>query len=422
MRIGSSPQRAIAVEPAPPPPSPVAESALRSPHAAPGLIPRERLDSIDLLRGLVMVIMALDHVRDYFTASRFDPLDLSQTTIPLALTRLITHFCAPVFVFMAGTGAYLSLSRGKTRPALSRFLLTRGIWLVFLELTFVRLAWEFNFNYSIPFVQVIWAIGWSMIVLSALVYLPSRVVGGFGVAMILTHNLFDGVNPGTLGIFGWPWQVLHVFGPIVFSSGRVFVIAYPLIPWIGVMAAGFAFGEIFTLDRTRRRKTLYAIGGALIVLFALLRGLNLYGDPQPWSVQTREGMSLISFLNCQKYPPSLLYLLMTLGPAILLLPLLEKWKGKAAGFFLVFGRVPMFYYVLHIYLIHLLAIATAAFMGLNVGFLFSAPFFNTPDPRWGFGLPAVYAFWAVTVFSLYPLCRWFAGVKSRRKDPWLSYF
>jgi len=423
MRIGSSPQRAVVVETAPPPSS-VAEAPVQVPRRSaeqPSRTPRERLDSIDLLRGLVMVVMALDHVRDYFSESRFDPLDLSQTTIPLALTRLITHFCAPVFMFLAGTGAYLSMTRGKSRPALSRFLLTRGLWLVFLEMTFVRLGWEFNLNYSLAFVQVIWALGWSMIALSALVYLPSRIVGGFGLAMILTHNLFDGVKAGGLGIFGWPWQVLHVFGPIVYAPGRVFFIAYPLIPWIGVMAAGFAFGEIFTLDRARRSRILYALGGGLIVLFALVRGFDFYGDPLPWSVQAREGMSLISFLNCQKYPPSLLYLAMTLGPAIALLPLLERWKGKVAGFFLVYGRVPMFYYILHIYLIHLLAVVTAALMGLNVRFLFSAPFFNTPPPGWGFGLPAVYAFWAVTVFSLYPLCRWFARVKSRRKDPWLSY-
>ena len=368
-----------------------------------------------------MVVMALDHVRDYFTDARFDPLDLSQTTIPLALTRLITHFCAPVFIFLAGTGAYLSLSRGKTRPALSKFLLTRGLWLVFLELTVVRLAWEFNLSYTIPFVQVIWAIGWSMITLSALVYLPSRVVGTFGVLMIALHNMFDGVDPGTLGIFGWPWQVLHVFGPVVYAPGRVFVIAYPLIPWIGVMAAGFAFGEIITMERKRRTRALLSLGGGLIVLFALLRAFNLYGDPTPWSPQATAGLTVISFLNCLKYPPSLLYLAMTLGPAIAILPLLEKWKGKAAGFFLVYGRVPMFYYILHIYLIHLLAVGTAAVMGLNVRFLLVAPFFSPPDPAWGFGLPAVYAFWAATVLMLYPACRWFAAVKRRRHNPWLSY-
>ena len=420
MRVGSSPQRAGVVGTAPPAsPDHVRPDALLEPRTAPP--PRERLDSIDLLRGLVMVVMALDHVRDFFSESRFDPLDLSKTTIPLALTRLITHFCAPVFVFLAGTGAYLSLTRGKSRSVISRFLLTRGLWLVLLELTVVRLGWEFNFDYSFAFVQVIWAIGWSMIALSALVYLPSRSVGAIGVAMILTHNLSDGVGSGTLGVFGWPWQVLHAGGPIAYAQGHVLLVVYPLVPWVGVMAAGFAFGEVFTLDPAKRRRTLLSLGGGLMLLFIILRGLNLYGDPIPWSVQGSAAMSAVSFLSCLKYPPSLLYLAMTLGPAICSLVLLEKWKGKSAGFFLVFGRVPMFYYILHIFLIHLLAIATAALLGLDIGFLFSAPFFATPPAGWGFGLPAVYAFWAATVLGLYPACRWFAGVKQRRKDPWLSY-
>jgi len=420
MRLGASFQRGSDVASAPPPPS-AAEQAAPVPHGRPAGTAKERLDSIDLLRGLVMVVMALDHVRDYFTDVRFDPLDLSQTTVPLALTRWITHFCAPVFVFLAGTGAYLSLARGKTPKTLSKFLLTRGLWLVFLEMTVVRFAWEFNFDYSRSFVQVIWAIGWSMIVLSALVHLPSRVVGAFGVVMIALHNLTDNVDPGSLGMFGWPWQILHVFGPIAYAPGRLFFIAYPLIPWIGVMASGFAFGEIFTLERRKRTRALYALGGGLIVLFALLRGFNLYGDPTPWGVQATPGLTLISFLNCLKYPPSLQYLAMTLGPAIALLPLLEKWRGQTAGFFLVFGRVPMFYYVLHIYLIHLLTLGTAAAMGLDVRVFLTAPFFAPPSPGWGFGLPVVYAFWAATVLALYPACRWFAGVKRRRKDPWLSY-
>lgn len=421
MRIGSSRQRADTVDTAPPPAPPVLAQPAPLPEPRTAPLPRERLDSIDLLRGLVMVVMALDHVRDYFSESRFDPLDLSRTTIPLAFTRWITHFCAPVFVFLAGTGAYLSLQRGKSRSAVSRFLLTRGLWLIFLELTVVRLAWEFNFNYSFAFVQVIWAIGWSMVALSALVFLPSRAVGAIGAVMIFTHNLFDGVDPGSLGFFGWPWQVLHAGGPIAYAPGHVLLIVYPLIPWVGVMAAGFAFGELLTLEGARRRKVLLSLGGGLMLLFVLLRGFNLYGDPLPWSVQRSAAMSVISFLSCLKYPPSLLYLAMTLGPAIALLVLLEKWKGRGAGFFLVFGRVPMFYYILHIYLIHLLALGTAALMVLNVGFIFSAPFFSTPAAGWGFGLPAVYGFWALTILILFPLCRWFAAVKKRRKDPWLSY-
>ncbi|HVP17774.1 MAG TPA: heparan-alpha-glucosaminide N-acetyltransferase domain-containing protein, partial [Spirochaetia bacterium] len=216
---------------------------------------------MDLLRGLVMVIMALDHVRDYFTNVRFDPLDLTQTTAALAFTRLITHFCAPVFVFLAGTGAYLSLSRGKSRAVLSKFLWTRGLWLIVLEMTVVRLGWEFNFNYSLAFVQVIWAIGCSMIALAALVYLPSRVTGLLGVAMIVTHNLTDGIDPGRLGLFGWSWQVLHAGGVIPYAPGHIFLVVYPLIPWVGVMAAGFAFGEVFSAAPERRKRLLYAIGG-----------------------------------------------------------------------------------------------------------------------------------------------------------------
>lgn len=420
MRIGSSRQRTGAVDTAPraltilPEELPVPEPRTPSP-------PRERLESVDLLRGLVMVIMALDHVRDYFTESRFDPLDLSQTTVPLALTRLITHFCAPVFVFLAGTGAYLSLTRGKSRSELSKFLLTRGLWLILLELTVLRTGWEFNFDYSFSFVQVIWAIGWSMIALSALVYLPSRITGAIGVAMIAAHNLADGIQPGGIGVLGWLWQVLHAGGPITWAPGHVLLVVYPLIPWVGVMAAGFAFGEILTIDPARRKRTLIATGGGLIALFAVLRGFNLYGDPAPWQAQATPGMSLVSFLSCQKYPPSLLYLCMTLGPAILLLPVLERWKGRVAGFFLVYGRVPMFYYILHVYLIHILAVVTALLVGINAGFLFLDPIITVPPPGWGFGLPVVYAVWAATVFALYPVCRWFSGVKRRRKYPWLSY-
>ena len=418
MRTGSSPQREILE--ALPPLQPAAElpSPAAIPQAAP---PRTRLDSIDLLRGLVMVIMALDHVRDYFTNVRFDPLDLTHTNGALAFTRLITHFCAPVFVFLAGTGAYLSLSRGKSRAHLAKFLLTRGLWLIVLEMTVVRLGWEFNFNYSLAFVQVIWVIGCSMIALAALVHLPSRVTGLLGVAMIVTHNLTDTLDPGQLGVFGWPWQVLHAGGVIPYAPGRLFIVAYPLIPWVGVMAAGFAFGEVFTAGEGRRKRLLYAIGGGMILAFLALRATNLYGDPTPWSVQPTGVLSVVSFLNCQKYPPSLLYLLMTLGPAIALLPVLEKWKGKTAGFFLVYGRVPMFYYILHLFLFHTLALATAAVMGYDTGFLFTDPFLRPWPAAWGFGLTGVYAFWVLTVLLLYPVCRWFALVKRRRRDAWLSY-
>lgn len=426
MRIGSSPQHERDVITLPQPPS-AASPEVSAPGPQESSTPvtagrRVRLDSIDLLRGLVMIFMALDHVRDYFTDVRTDPLNLAVTSVPLALTRWVTHFCAPVFVFLAGTGAYLSLSRGKSRPEVSRFLLSRGIWLVVLELTVVRLGWEFNFNYHLAFVQVIWAIGWSMIALSALIALPSRAVGALGVAMIFTHNIFDGVQAGALGAFGWPWQVLHAGGPILYARDFVLFVAYPLVPWIGVMAAGFAFGEVFTLDSSRRRRTLLVLGGGLTALFIVLRAINIYGDPDPWSPQRSGAMTVISFINCQKYPPSLLYLLMTLGPAIALLATLERWKGRAARFVTVFGRVPMFYYLIHIPFIHALALAVALLMGFDTAFIFAAPFFHPYPSAWGFGLPGVYAVWVLTIATLYPLCRSFAHFKARRKDPWLSYF
>lgn len=380
-----------------------------------------RLDSIDLLRGLVMVIMALDHVRDYFTIARFDPLDLTQTTPGLFMTRWITHFCAPTFVFLAGTGAYLSLTRGKSKKEISKFLLTRGLWLILIELTWVRFGWLFNLDYSLMILQVIWATGWSMIVLAALVHLQVRTIGIFGIAMILLHNLLDPIVPGDLGIFGWPWMLLHEGGDIEWSSGNHIFAAYPLVPWIGVMAAGFAFGTVFNKDEAERRKTLLKLGLGITAGFIVIRATNFYGDPRPWSVQGNMLHTFFSFIDCVKYPPSLLYLMMTLGPAITSLAFFEKVRGKAADFFVVFGRVPFFYYVLHIPLIHGLALIVAIASGIDASFLYSnVPVWFYPE-GFGYGLPVVYAVWTAVILMLYPLCKWFAGVKRRRKDAWLSY-
>ncbi len=383
--------------------------------------PAARLDSIDLLRGFVMVLMALDHVRDFFSDVRFNPLDLAQTTVPLALTRWVTHFCAPVFVFLAGTGAYLSLSRGKTKKQLSWFLLTRGLWLAVLEVTVVRFGWFFNLNYSLSVFQVIWVIGVSMMVLSALVFLSSRLVALLGIIMICTHNLLDGVSSSSFGAFGWVWQILHAGGPIEFAPGHVLLVIYPLVPWIGVMAAGFGFGEIITMGPERRRRVLLRLGIGLTAVFVVLRWSNLYGDPQPWSSQSRAGLTLISFLNCEKYPPSLLYLLMTLGPSIALLPALEKVRGWLAGWFITFGRVPLFFYVVHIPLIHLLAILFAALSVGNVQYLLSGGLPGFWPEGYGVSLPWVYVVWALTILILYLPCRWFADLKQRNKNPLLSY-
>jgi uncharacterized membrane protein len=380
----------------------------------------QRLNSVDLLRGIAMVVMALDHTRDFFHSARFDPLDLAHTTPLLFLTRWITHHCAPAFVFLAGTAAFLSLSQGKTRGDLSRFLLTRGIWLVFLELTVIRVAWTFNLDFSFIFVQVIWAIGWSMIALSALVYLPRWAIGTVALTMIAAHNLFDAIDPLSLGSFGWIWQILHVQGQIAYSPGRTFLVVYPLIPWIGVMAAGYVFGPLLRLEQPARRRALYGIGLGLIGGFIILRGINIYGDPHPWSAQESTVKTFLSFLDTHKYPPSLLYLMMTLGPAIAILPLLERWKGRVAEFLTVFGRVPLFYYILHLYLIHSLALAAALLTVSDVSFLFTSVDW-TGWPPYGFGLGVVYLVWIGVILALYIPCRWFAKVKRERKEVWLSY-
>ena len=380
-----------------------------------------RLDSIDLLRGLAMVVMALDHVRDFFTNVRFDPLDLSQTTPYLFLTRWITHQSAPAFVFLAGTGAFLYLMRGRTRSDLAKFLLSRGLWLVFLELTVVRFAWLFNLDYSFAFVQVIWVIGWSMVALSGLIFLPRRGLAIVSIGMIALHNLTDAVEAGSFGSFAWIWQFLHVQGHIIWSPGHVLFVIYPLIPWIGVMGAGYLFGSIVLQEEGVRRRKMHTIGFILIAGFIFLRAVNVYGDPHPWTAQDSLLKTLLSYLDTQKYPPSLLYLMMTLGPAITILPYLERREGRVADFITVFGRVPLFYYVLHLFLIHVLALIAARHTVGTFHFLLS----NVPPesfpPNYGFSLGIVYLVWVAVILLLYFPCRWYADVKRKSTNPLLSY-
>jgi uncharacterized membrane protein len=401
----------------------IATAVEQAPPAEATASARPRLESIDLVRGLVMVIMALDHVRDYFhlDARFFDPTDLARTTPVLFFTRWITHFCAPTFVFLAGTGAFLWASRGRSPAQLTRFLASRGLWLVVVELTLVTVGWTFNFTWSVVGFQVIWAIGWSMVVLAALSRLPLRVVGAIGVVMIAGHNLLDGVHVRPLSMAGrlspdatlwdWTWSVLHV---------QSMPVLYPLIPWVGVMAAGYAFGALVRRPREERRGLMLRLGLGLTGAFVLLRALNVYGDPVPWSIQAHPVYTALSFLDTSKYPPSLLYLLMTLGPAITLLALVDGATGPAVRFLTVFGRVPFFYYILHIYLIHALALAVAATTRQTpLGALLVGPW-AFPE-TFGFSLGVVYAVWVGVVLALYPLCSWFAGLKARRKDAWLSY-
>ncbi len=380
---------------------------------------RPRIDSIDLLRGLVMVVMALDHTRDFFGGSSMDPRDVGQPA--LFLTRWVTHFCAPVFVLLAGTSAWLFGSRGKSRREVSRFLLTRGLWLVALEFTVVRLGWTFSLDYVFVPAQVIWAIGCSMLTLSALVFLPRWAIGAFGLVLVAGHNALDPIRADDLGAARWAWMLLHEFGPLEPRPGTTFFVAYPLVPWVGVIALGYWVGPAFLRDEDERRRILLALGLGACTLFGLLRATNLYGDPTPWTAQGDVTTTLLSFVNCEKYPPSLLFLLMTLGPSLALLPLLEGVRGPLARSLVTIGRVPLLYYVAHVPLIHALAVGFAQVLYADAAWLFGGfPPFAKPD-AYGFALPWVYAVWLGVVVALLPLCHWFAGVKQRRSEWWLSY-
>jgi uncharacterized membrane protein len=398
---------------------------------------RARVDSVDLLRGVIMVIMMLDHTRDFvhFQGQLFDPTDVSRTYSLLFFTRWITHFCAPVFVFLAGTGAYFQELRGKPKTQLSRFLITRGIWLIVLEFTVLRVIIFFNFDFavSLGFLQVIWVIGWGMIVLAGLIHLPLRVIVALSVAMIFLHNTLDGIHttswkgPGSPvpGFLASLWKVLHEPG-LIFPfgfRGPALLALYPLIPWIGVLAAGYAFGSLYRLDVAERRRLLLRLGSAITLGFIVLRAINRYGDPSPWSAQSSTVMTALSFLAVSKYPPSLLFLMMTLGPAMLFLAWFEgRERGKLAQIFVVYGRVPLFFYLLQWIVTHTLAIVAGRIAGKPTDYLFTnIGLAGPPAPGSGFGLGMVYALWILGVALLYPLCRWYAGVKARRHDWWLSY-
>jgi uncharacterized membrane protein len=383
-------------------------------------VKRPRLESVDVVRGVIMILMALDHTRDFLAYPGLNPTNLSTTTVPLFFTRWITHFCAPVFFLLTGTGAFLSL-RKKSKRELSRFLFTRGLWLIFLEVVLFRcFVLQFNFDYHITLLDVLWALGWAMIVLSGLVYLPAPTVSAFGIVMIASHNLFDSVQSSN------PiWSILHSLNFILANPQHSVFVAYPLIPWVGVTAAGYGLGQIYNWDPGRRKAVLLRLGIALVAAFLVLRGINIYGDPFRWAPQKSAAFTVLSFLNTTKYPPSLLFLLMTLGPAMIFLWTVDTRTPQFLRPALVIGKVPMFYYLLHFLLIHLLAVAVCFARYGEVHWMFESPgigqFPFTAPPGWGFSLPIIYLFWASVVLALYPLCRWFAAVKQRRSDFWLSY-
>jgi uncharacterized membrane protein len=385
-----------------------------------------RIQSIDILRGIVMVIMALDHVRDYFHAGAFvsDPSDLETTTPVLFFTRFITHFCAPVFIFLAGTSAFL-YGRNKTRNQLFRFLFTRGLWLIFIEITLMSFLWWFDINFQFFNLQVIWAIGLCMVVLSLLIYIPIKFLIPIGLVLIFGHNLLDGITVSGNSFGSVLWYILHQSAFVQFGDTWVSFL-YPILPWIGVIALGYCFGTLYHREfhAATRKKWLLYLGIGSISLFFLLRGINMYGDMIPWAVQDSGMYTVLSFLQLTKYPPSLLYLLITLGPSFIFLYFAENIRTRASKFFLVFGRVPFFYYVLHVLVIHL-----AAIMGLIITGKDWKLMILTPDKLesgalagYGYSLGITYLVWIGIVLALYPVCNWYMNYKARNRDKWwLSY-
>jgi uncharacterized membrane protein len=391
--------------------------------------PRPRLLSIDALRGLVMIIMALDHVRDFFHAGAmsFSPTDLTRTTPILFLTRWITHFCLPVFMFAAGMGVFF-YGRSHTRGQLSRFLWTRGIWFIVLELTVMQLAYNFNLFWRfLILLLILWIFGICLLAMAALVYVPMRWLVALSVAVILLHNCLDGVRAQQFGSAAWIWNLLHQ-PSVIPVHGKLVLVTYTFVPWIAVMAAGYCFGQVFQLEPLARRRIMLRLGLALVVAFAIVRTVNKYGDPSPWVHQKSTVFTVLSFLNCTKYPGSLDFLLMTLGPALLILAYFDQRTFRPANPLIVFGRVPMFYFILHFYLIHALAVLAAwlRYGGAAFHFMFNplpsmgGPQEMFPSP-FGYSLGVVYGVWVLTMILLYPLCQWFANVKAGRRDWWLSY-
>lgn len=386
-----------------------------------------RLVCVDVLRGAVMILMVLDHVRDFFTGLPFAPEDVTLTSGPLFFTRFVTHFCSPVFFLLAGAGASLSLAQGKSVDQVSRFLWTRGLWLVFVDLTVVSYAWTYVFPFW--FSGVLWTLGWSMVALAGLIRLPSWVTGVFGAVLVLTHNLLDDVNPAAFGRFAALWLILHGRGAFWIVPGKsYFFVLWVLIPWVGVMALGYVLG--LALSKDDWRKPVFRVGAALAVAFLILRFFHLYGNSDPaisgvaagsWAIQPTLALTIVSFFDTLKYPPSLQFLLITLGPALMALAWLGKvstgnWMARALA---VFGRVPLFFYVIHLYVIHTLAVYTALIYKQKAAWLlYGATMMIRPPEGYGHGLPFIYAMSLAVVIFLYFPCRWFMRLKERHKDWW----
>lgn len=386
-------------------------------------IAKSRIESIDLLKGLVMVIMAIDHVRDYFhySAFFFEPSDPTQSTLPIFFTRFITNFCAPAFSFLAGLSAFM-VGRRKSPAELSGFLIKRGLWLVFVEIIIVSFGWKFDIQFRSIGLATIWQLGISMIVLAGLIHLPKQAILIFSMVIIFGHNLLDTIHfDGSI-----LWAALHEPNMFEWTAGHTFRTGYPLLPWIAVMSLGYCFGSLYdsTFESAKRKRILNGLGFGSLALFLILTGINKYGNPKPWIDYGDTVKTFMSILNSHKYPPSLLYLLMTLGGTFLFLANFENVKGKIVRFFCVFGRVPFFYYILHIYLIHLLAAFAAYFTGFGWHALVTTKFIIKVDALkgYGFNLITVYIIWIGVILVLYPLCKRFDSYKQSHKEKWwLSY-
>jgi uncharacterized membrane protein len=383
-----------------------------------------RIQSIDFLRGLVMIIMALDHVRMYFALGTWysEPTDLATTTPLLFFTRWITHFCAPIFVFLAGTSAFLSGTKRSNIKETALYLLTRGLWLIFVELVIVNFAWTFDITYSFRILQVIWAVGISMVILSFLVFLPNGWILVIGTLLVCGHNLLDSITRNGSSASDILWYALHQPHSVFINSTHLVNFVYPVLPWIGLMALGYVLGSLYKQDfpTEQRRRWLLSIGVAAIFLFIVLRGFNLYGEPHPWQTQDTFVFSLMSFLNTTKYPPSLHFLLMTIGPALIFLAFIESFGNRLLKPVIVFGKVPFFFYVIHLYLIHALAILLLIYEGGNWHqYILSAREIMSGTLRnFGLSLGAVYVIWILIIASLYPLCKWYQSYRENHPATW----
>lgn len=383
-----------------------------------------RIASLDAVRGIIMVIMALDHARCFFSKSQllFDPLDLTFTTPALFFTRWITNFCAPGFFLLAGCGAYISAARGKPLKQLSLTLSTRGLWLILLGFTVNKFFWGFSYDISSFTAGIFWCLGCSMIFLSGMVFLPYPVILAVSLSMILFHNCFDAVNPEYFGNFSWIWAILHQKGPIPVGNYFTLYILYPLVPWLGVMAGGYCLGKPLLSAQQERKKTLVVWGIGMLLAFFIIRGLNLYGNPVNWAAQKDAIFTFMNILDCEKYPPSLSYLLITLGPIFLLIAALDKPLGSWFNPLIHLGAVPFFFYIIHIPVLNLLekiisltVVSGASWQVNPLGQRISPPDIIHWD------LIMTCTGWLLAVLLLYPACRLFSRLKANRKDWWLSY-